>query len=433
MRSHLAVLTSALLLPLAALRCQQPAPARPAPARTDTTTADAIHDRCLTLDTHKDIDSKLAPESLPDDPKTREEFQRRYDPSVRGIQKVDFPKMREGAYDCAFFIVYVGQGQLNESGYKRALAEANAKFDAIHRMVRLHGDTIGLATTPDQVERLHKEGKLIACIGIENGYPMGEDLTLVEQFHARGARYMSIAHNRHSQLGDSHTPAEPKHGGLSELGRKAIAEMNRVGIMVDVSHSSRTTMLQTVEASRAPVIASHSGAHAVNAHTRNLDDEQLRALAAKGGVVQCVALDEFVKTDAARAEALRAWRAECGLGRTRDANAPALSDEEREARFTKYRAGLPAIDEKHPKANVRDFVDHIDHIVKVIGIDHVGIGSDFDGGGGIDGWNDASESRNVTRELVRRGYTEKQIAKIWGGNLLRVWREVEKVAANAPR
>jgi len=177
------------------------------------------------------------------------------------------------------------------------------------------------------------------------------------------------------------------------------------------------------------VIASHSGAYAVNAHTRNLDDEQLRALAAKGGVVQCVALAEFVKTDPAREEAIRAWREECGLGRPRDGTAPELTAEEREARYAKYRAGMPAIDEKHPKANVRDFVNHIDHVVKVIGIDHVGIGSDFDGGGGIDGWNDASESRNVTRELVARGYTEEQIAKIWSGNLLRVWREVEKVAA----
>jgi membrane dipeptidase len=427
-RLHPFVLVAALL-PALALHCQEPTPPPPAKAPADTKAADAIHDRVLTLDTHKDIDPKLAPESLPDDPKTREEFQRRYDPTVRGSQQVDFPKMRAGGYDCAFFIVYVGQGQLNEGGYKRALAEANKKFDAIHRMVRLYGDTIGLATTPDEVERLHKEGKLIACIGIENGYPMGEDISLIAQFHARGARYMGIAHNGHSQLGDSHTPAEPKHGGLSELGRVAIAEMNRVGIMVDISHSSRSTMLQAVELSRAPVIASHSGAYAVNAHTRNLDDEQLRALAAKGGVVQCVALAEFVKTDPAREEAIRAWREECGLGRPRDGAAPELTPEEREARYAKYRAGMPAIDEKHPKANVRDFVNHIDHVVKVIGIDHVGVGSDFDGGGGIDGWNDASESRNVTRELVARGYTEEQIAKIWSGNLLRVWREVEKVAA----
>ncbi|MEO6593131.1 MAG: dipeptidase, partial [Planctomycetota bacterium] len=393
-----------------------------------------IHARVLTLDTHKDIDAKLAPESLPEDPATREEFRKRFDPTVRGSQQVDFPKMREGGYDCAFFIVYVGQGQLNGGGFKRALAEANAKFDAIHRMVRLHGDTIGLAVAPDEVERLHAEGKLIACIGIENGYPMGEDLSLIEQFHARGARYMSIAHNGHSQLGDSHTPEEPLHNGLSELGKKAIAELNRVGIMVDVSHSSRNTMMQAVVLSKAPVIASHSGARAVNDHARNLDDEQLRAIAAKGGVVQCVALADFVKSDGGRTAAVRAWQAECGVGRAaRSETEPAPTPEEREKRWKKFQDGMPAIDAKYPKANVHDFVDHIDHAVKIAGIDHVGIGSDFDGGGGIDGWNDASESRNVTRELVGRGYTEQQIAKIWSGNLLRVWREVERVAAAAKK
>lgn len=393
--------------------------------------ADAIHARVLTLDTHKDIDAKLAPDSLPDDPKTREEFRARFDPTVRGKAQVDFPKMREGGYDCAFFIVYVAQRQLNDGGYKRALAEANAKFDAIERMARKHGDTIGLATTPDEVERLHREGKLITCIGIENGYPMGLDLANVAAFHARGARYMSITHNGHTQLGDSHTPAEPLHGGLSGLGRQAIAELNRVGIMVDVSHAARTTMLQAVAASTAPVIASHSGARAVNDHTRNLDDEQLRALATKGGVVQCVALADFVKSDKARGTAVAAWMQECGVSRGGDDTS--LTDAEREARWQKFRDGMPAIDARFPKANVRDFVDHIDHVAKTVGIDHVGIGSDFDGGGGIAGWNDASESKNVTRELVRRGYSEAQIGKIWSGNLLRAWREVEKVAAAAAR
>lgn len=345
--------------------------------------AAAIHARVLTLDTHKDIDPLFAPDDLPSDPKTREQFVRKYDPGVRGDQQVDLVKMREGGYDCAFFIVYVGQGRLAPDAFKKALGEANAKFDAIDRMVRKYGDRIGLATTPDEVERLHRDGKLIACIGIENGYPMGEDLGNLAKFHARGARYMSIAHNNHSQLGDSHTPAEPLHGGLSELGRKAIAEMNRLGMMVDVSHAAKSTMLEAVALSKAPVIASHSGARAVNDHTRNLDDEQLRALAKKGGVVQAVALGNFVKTTA----------------------------------------------KGEPGANVADFVDHIDHIVKVVGIDHVGISSDFDGGGGIVGWNDATESLNVTIELVRRGYTEEQIGKIWSGNLLRVWRDVEKLAA----
>jgi membrane dipeptidase len=254
---------------------------------------------------------------------------------------------------------------------------------------------------------------------------MGLDVANVAAFHARGARYMSITHNGHTQLGDSHTPKEPLHGGLTDLGRDAIAAMNRAGIMVDVSHAAKTTMLQAVSASAAPVIASHSGARAVNDHARNLDDEQLRALAAKGGVVQCVALGEFVKSDKARAAAVAAWRKECGLA---PGETDGLDEAEREKRWEKLRAGMPAIDAKHPKANVADFVDHVDHIVKTVGIEHVGIGSDFDGGGGIVGWNDASESKNVTRELVRRGYDEPQIAKIWSGNLLRVWREVEKVA-----
>lgn len=389
--------------------------------------AAAIHARILTLDTHKDIDPLLAPESLPDDPATRATFVRRYDPSVDGDCQVDFPKMRRGGYDCAFFIVYTGQGRLNAAGYHRAYGQANALFDAIHRMVRLHPDTIGLATSPDEVERLHDEGKLIACIGIENGYPMGEDLGRIAEFHQKGARYMSLAHNRHSQLGDSHTPHEPLHGGLSDLGKKAIVEMNRLGVMVDVSHASKATMLQAVTCSAAPVIASHSGARAVNDHSRNLDDEQLRALAAKGGVVQCVALGDFVKSVPERSAAVQKLMADCGLGQGSDSDE--VDDVERQRRWAKFREGLPAIDAEWPRANVRDFVDHIDHIVKTVGIEHVGIGSDFDGGGGIDGFDGAHESVNVTRELLRRGYDEAQIAAIWSGNLLRVWREVEKVAA----
>jgi microsomal dipeptidase-like Zn-dependent dipeptidase len=390
--------------------------------------ADAIHDRCLTLDTHKDISDSLSPQQLPSDPATAEEFRLRYDPTVDGKQQVDFVKMRKGGYDCAFFIVYVAQRQLTDSGYARAYAEARKKFDAIHRMCRMHRDTIGLATSADQVEWLHEQGKLIACIGIENGYPMGTDLRRIEEFHQRGARYMSIAHNGHTQLGDSHTPAdEPLHNGLSDLGRQAIAEMNRVGIMVDVSHAAKSTMLQAVEASKAPVIASHSGARAVNDHSRNLDDEQLLAIKNSGGVVQCVALASFLKSNAERTQALRALRAEVGLS---GAQAEGLSDEERERRWELFRERESEVNETFPPADVSVFCDHIDHIVEVAGIDHVGIGSDFDGGGGIGGWQNAAESRNVTRELVERGYSEQDIQKIWSGNLLRVWRAVEQVSAD---
>ncbi|MCA8975913.1 MAG: dipeptidase [Planctomycetes bacterium] len=397
----------------------------PDPEQVLLARANAIHERVLTLDTHKDIDPKLAPESLPEDPATREQFRRKFDPAVRGDQQVDFPKMREGHYDCAFFIVYTGQRQLSPAGYADALRQANAKFDAIDRMVRLNSDTIGLATSPDQVVKLHRAGKLICCIGIENGYPMGEDLSRIEEFHRRGARYMSLAHNEHSQLGDSHTPAEPLHGGLSELGRKAIAEMNRVGIMVDVSHAAKSTMLQAVAASTAPVIASHSGCRALCDHTRNLDDEQLRALAANGGVIQCVALGSFLVDATARDAAMADLKQRLGIGRAADEPAPG---DDVETRMQRYAEGMKEIDAKYPPANVKNLVDHIDHAVEVAGIDHVGIGSDFDGGGGIDGWRNASETANVTIELLRRGYTEAEIGKIWSGNLLRVWRQVEQHA-----
>ena len=400
------------------------------PERVLMARARSIHRRVITLDTHKDIDSKLAPEELPEDPQTREQFRRKFDPTVDGDQQVDFPKMRAGHYDCGFFIVYVGQGQLTPAGFHGALRAANAKFDAIHRMARLHGDTIGLATSPDEVRKLHRAGKLIAAIGIENGYPMGEDLGLIAKFHARGARYMSIAHNRHSQLGDSHTPAEPLHNGLSELGRKAIAEMNRVGIMVDISHAAKSSMMQALAASKAPVIASHSGCRAIADVSRNLDDEQLRALAQNGGVIQCVALGSFVKTSDGRDTAVRALREELGIGRRRGEAAPSEDLETRMQRFTER---MQAIDARFPPANVKDFVDHIDHAVEVAGIDHVGISSDFDGGGGIDGWRTARETFNVTLELVRRGYTEAQISKIWSGNLLRVWQQVEQHAARAQK
>lgn len=388
--------------------------------------ARAIHEKVLTLDTHKDIPDLLASAALPDDPAERMRFRRQFDPTMWGEAQVDFPKMRAGHYDVAFFIVYVGQDRLNPPAYKRAYKAAMRKFDAIYRMADRFPEHIGIARSPDEVEKLAEEGRLVACIGIENGYPMGEDLEKIDEFYQFGARYMSIAHNRHSQLGDSHTPEEPLHGGLSELGVKAIAEMNRLGIMVDVSHSSKATMMQALEASAAPVIASHSGARAVCDHTRNLDDEQLLALKENGGVVQCVALSSYVKESSERNAAIAALREELGLPRWGRPKEPTPDFDAKLAEFEERMVGL---DEKYPRANVRDFVDHIDHVVELIGLEHVAISSDFDGGGGIDGWNDASETFNVTLELVKRGYTEEQIGQIWSGNTLRVWREVERVAA----
>ena len=370
-----------------------------------------IHQRVLVLDTHDDIPFDFATPQV--------------DPAIRGERQVDFPKMREGGLDVGFFIVYVGQGPRTAEGYEKAKADALTKFDAIHRMTgTMHPQAIGLAYTAADVERIHRAGRLVACIGIENGYVIGKDLSLVKKYHGLGARYMTLAHGGHNDIADSATPRddEPEalHEGLSAFGRQVVAEMNRVGMMVDVSHISKKAALEAIAASRAPVIASHSGASAVNRHARNLDDETLLALKRNRGVVNAVALGSFVKNDPpAKRDALDALRKEMGITGFGRGSVPA----DRRAEYDRRRAELDA---KWPPASVADFVNHIDHMVKLIGIDHVGISSDFDGGGGIAGWNNAAETPNVTIELVRRGYTEEQIAKLWGGNLLRVWREVEK-------
>ncbi len=394
--------------------------------------ARGIHARVLTLDTHKDIAVALATDPKTDDPKEQQRYRERFDPTVRGNNQVDFPKMREGLYDCAFYIVYTGQAKLDPGSYIRAKKTAMLKFDAIHRMAEKYGDHIGLATSPAEVRAIHKSGRLVACIGIENGYPMGTDLGLIEVFHKRGARYMGITHTRHSQLGDSFSPPEPLHGGLSELGKQAVLEMNRVGIMVDVSHSGKQTMLQAAALSKAPILASHSGCGALYNHGRNLDDEQLLALKRNGGVIQIVAFGAYLKDYTARNEAVAGLRKKVGAPGRREIwkmrEAGELPDKVK-ASLKRLDEAMASIDTKHPKTSVVDLVDHIDHAVKLIGILHVAISSDFDGGGGIVGWKDASETFNVTLELVRRGYNEQEISQLWSGNTLRLWGEVEAIAA----
>jgi membrane dipeptidase len=396
--------------------------------------ARAIHDKVITLDTHADINVA--------------NFTAERNYTQRLDNQVNLPKMFEGGLDAAFFIVYVGQGPLTADGYERAYKQAIEKFDAIHRLTReIAPDTIGLALTSADARRLNAQGKKIAFIGVENGYSLGDDataLTRVKEFHERGARYLSLAHNGHSQLADSNTGeagGQWLHDGLSPLGRAVVAELNRLGIMVDISHPSRESNLQAMRLSKAPVIASHSSVRTLCDHSRNLDEEQLQALKKNGGVAQVVALGSYVKqappASPERTAAIAGLREELGLpplggrgargGRGGRGALAQLSPEKR----AEYDTRMAEIDVKHPappRANVRDFVDHIDYIARQIGTDHVGISSDFDGGGGIDGWNDASETFNVTLELVRRGYNERQIAKIWSGNLLRVLDQVQKVA-----
>jgi membrane dipeptidase len=343
--------------------------------------------------------------------------------------------MEQGGLDASFFIVYVGQrDDFTPEGYRRAYDAAMEKFRAIHRLTdTLAPDRIGLALTAADVREIAASGRKVALIGVENGYPLGEDVGRVEEFYNLGARYLSLAHNGHSQLSDSNTGERDgwRWNGLSPLGKQVVAELNRVGIMIDVSHPSKESMMQTLALSRAPVIASHSAIRALCDHSRNLDDEQLLALKRNGGVVQVVAFNSYVKTppppSPERTAAMAALRAEFGLPQGGRGGLGALSPERR-GEFQRRMSDLDREFPPPPRATVKDFVDHIDYAVKLIGIDHVGISSDFDGGGGVEGWSDAGETFNVTLELVRRGYTEEQIAKLWSGNLLRVMDEVQQVA-----
>jgi len=377
-----------------------------------------IHDRVVTIDTHVDIPFDFATPAA--------------DPGVRGRFQNDLPKMREGGLDAAFFIVYHGQGERNAAGYAEAYGRAMQKFEGIRRMAfEMYPDQIELALSADDVERIHGEGKLVAMIGVENLYPIGTDLSILDAWYELGARYASLTHNGHNDFGDAAVESAalgddgPEWGGLSPLGEAAVDALNRLGIMVDVSHAHRETMLQTVALSRAPVIASHSSIRAIADHPRNLDDEQLIAIRDNGGVAQTTALAGFVRIQPPeRSQELQALYEQFDLEPGADLDNLNLSSQDRDLFF----AALDAIERRYPPASLQDYVDHIDYAVGLIGIDHVGISSDFDGGGGVVGWEDASETFNVTLELVRRGYSEDEIRKLWGGNLLRVMRAVEAAA-----
>ena len=333
----------------------------------DNNTADSI----VTIDTHIDINVENFTDSL--------------NYTMNTDTQINLPNMIEGELDVAWLVVYTAQGELNEEGYKAAYENAISKFDAIDRLVNVYApDQVELALSSQDVSRILAEGKKVIMIGVENAYSMGLDTSNVEEFWKKGARYVSLTHNGHNQFSDSNTGEfddTALHNGLSDLGKEVIELLNYYGIMIDISHPSKEAIRQMTELSKAPIIASHSSARALRDHPRNVDDEQLNWIKENGGVIQTTALGFFLT------------------------------------------------DREDPPANMDDFMDHIDHMVEKIGIDHVGISSDFDGGGGIVGWEDASETMNVTTALRERGYSESEIAKLWGGNLLRVLDEVQEIAA----
>jgi membrane dipeptidase len=381
--------------------------------------ARAIHERILTVDTHCDSAFNL----LRPDWKIGE----RHEPGLPGSGQIDLPRMAEGGLDAEFFAVFVGQGPRTAEGNAAAKAKAMTSLEAVLRMERDYPGLVGIALTPEDAIRLKKSGRRAAFVGMENGYPIGTDLSLVEAFYKLGVRCITLCHSRDNDICDSSTDgANPRDDGLSEFGRRVVAECNRLGVLVDVSHASDRSFSDILGASRAPVIASHSCARALCDNPRNLSDDMLRALAAKGGVMQLCFLSAYVrkpKPNPARDSALKALEARYG-------KYEAIKDE---AVLARLRKDYEEIDGKYPeaKATVAELVDHIDHVIKVAGIEHIGIGTDFDGGGGVDGCDDVSQMIRVTEELLRRGYSEPDIGRIWGGNFLRVFGQAIETARKA--
>ncbi|MBY0421399.1 MAG: dipeptidase, partial [Parvularculaceae bacterium] len=305
------------------------------------------------------------------------------------------------------------------------------RLEAILRMTRAYPRDVALARTAADARAIRKSGRVAAFIGMENPYPLGTSVAEVPRWAAAGVSYIGITHFGHNQFGDSANPSkdlqdtDEKWGGLSPLGRELVAAINKAGVMVDVSHAGRKTTLQTVELSAAPVIASHSCVQTLADAPRNLSDVEIKAIAAKGGVVQITAVDFYVKPltpaqTAARDKIRKEMKLETSEARD------AMSAETAKAYKDRQDKEVYSLS---PRGSVKDFVDHVDYVAKLVGVDHVGISSDFDGGGGIAGWEDASETANVTAELFRRGYSDEDVAKIWGGNLLRVLGEVQKIGA----
>jgi len=376
-----------------------------------------IHDEALTIDTHEDTPLHLKRD-------TTFALDQLHDGHKKGSGKVDFPRMDKGGLDAAFFIVWTAQGDRNLQANQKVKEKALSIYDVIIKNVNKYQKLAELAYSTDDVYRIVNEGKHAILIGMENGYPIGTDISLVKTFYDLGTRYITLCHTKDNDICDSSTD-ESEDEGLTPFGEKVVKEMNRLGIMVDVSHISDKSFYDVMKITKTPVIASHSCTRALCDHPRNMTDDMIKLLAEKGGVIQLTLVDEYVKTppstpqrDSAIVELKKKF-----------SDYSKLTPKERD----EFHHEISDIQKKYPqpRATVQDFVNHIDHVVKLVGVDYVGIGSDFDGGGGIDGVNDVSEMGNITLELFKRGYSEEDIKKIWGGNLMRVFKQVEELAKNS--
>lgn len=380
--------------------------------------AAALHERLFVIDTHSDTPTaSFAREGW--------DFAARHDPAVDRSQ-IDLPRLREGGVDAAVFAVYVGQMGRSPAGLRAAHDRARRHFDRTHAVLQRYADRCALALTADDAERIAAGGRHAIFLSIENSYSLGRDPANVALFHGLGVRMLGLTHMLNNDVADASTdPRGPEWGGLSPLGREMIAECNRLGLVPDASHASDDVLRDLLEISRGPVVLSHSGCRAVCDHPRNIDDELLRALAARGGVIQMNALPIALADDPGNGRTAAISEI---LLRYRDA---VISDEVSASEDRDYVVACRA--HPNPVVTLDDFLAHLEHAVAVAGIDHVGIGCDLDGGGGhFPGLRDIADFPGITRALLARGWTEAALAKVWGGNTLRVLRETERLATARP-
>lgn len=324
--------------------------------------AKAIHHQILSIDTHTDAPLR---------------FNAAYNISSREKSQVCIPKMDEGHLDAQYLACWVRQNKCDNENTEKAIARINELIKKVHQQIALNKEECALARTANDLPRIKAEGKKAFYIGIENGYGIGKDLKNIARYKEEGVTYITLCHTRNNDICDSSSDSIARWGGLSPYGRKVVAEMNRLGMIIDLSHAAESTFYDVIKLSKAPVIASHSSSSSIYTHNRNLTDKQLRALAINGGVAQACLVDEYLRAD-------------------------------------------------YKNTTINDFMNHLLHMIKVAGINHVGIGSDFDGGGGVKGCNSDSDFINITTRLLEHGYTEEDIAKIWGGNFLRVMKQVQQ-------
>src|SRR5680860_234423 len=367
-----------------------------------------IHERALTVDTHCDTPMAMIDEW--------------FDVGVRNTppqSRVDFPRMKEGGLDAMFFAAFTGQRDRTDENTENAYKMANQMIDAVHEACSKYNDMAELATVSADAKRIEKMGKRAIFIGMENGFPIGTNLSREKEFYDRGVRYITLCHSSNNDICDSSTDKDgAENNGLSKFGKKVVKEMNKLGMMVDVSHISDKSFYDVIKLSKAPVIASHSSVRSIAHHNRNMTDNMIKTLAKNGGVIQICLLDSYIKdpdTTTVR------YQKEEELSLIWDTKYDSMTDEDKKALRNEWRN----LGEKYPKVlpTVADYVDHIDYVKNLVGIDYVGIGSDFDGGGGIDGCADVSEMPNITKEMLNRDYTQEEINKVWGGNFFRVFKE----------